>query len=267
MSNTLKRIVAEAKRIQKAHPHMEWKSAIKDASKHIKEGAKTIIKKSQKTIGKTYGNPPFTYKGYNVDVTFNGYYMTKSKDVGYLKADTKQGIKDLINKEIGKFKKLGLGYADDRYETLRKQTPVIKKYLKKGLPRKKAIKKATSIHGIEWNTQPFTLISISKDLRKYGKKVAKANAFSIYKATYNQNDSKSIDLANNLKKMHNWIPSVENGVIFYRNDIEPYSYNHGEDAGINIDFIVPTDKKIDSHKRKAITIAKKLLNAFKYENM
>lgn len=42
----LKKIVAEAKRIQKAHPAMKWTNAIKDAAKHIKSGAKTIVKKA-----------------------------------------------------------------------------------------------------------------------------------------------------------------------------------------------------------------------------
>ena len=42
----LKKITAEAKRIRKAHPNMKWHSALKDAAKHIKSGAKTIVKKS-----------------------------------------------------------------------------------------------------------------------------------------------------------------------------------------------------------------------------
>lgn len=42
----LLKIVAEAKRIQKAHPAMKWTNAIKDAAKHIKSGAKTIVKKA-----------------------------------------------------------------------------------------------------------------------------------------------------------------------------------------------------------------------------
>lgn len=52
-TTTLQRIIAEAKRIQKVHTHMSWKEAIKDASKHIKEGAKTVVKKpsSKKTVG------------------------------------------------------------------------------------------------------------------------------------------------------------------------------------------------------------------------
>jgi DNA repair protein RadC len=45
-TTTLQRIIAEAKRIQKVHTHMSWKEAIKDASKHIKEGAKTVVKKA-----------------------------------------------------------------------------------------------------------------------------------------------------------------------------------------------------------------------------
>jgi DNA repair protein RadC len=45
-TTTLERIIAEAKRIQKVHTHMSWKEAIKDASKHIKEGAKTVVKKA-----------------------------------------------------------------------------------------------------------------------------------------------------------------------------------------------------------------------------
>lgn len=51
-NTTLSKIVAEAKRIQKAHPHMKWTNAIKDASKHIKEGAKTVVAKT-KTAKKT----------------------------------------------------------------------------------------------------------------------------------------------------------------------------------------------------------------------
>ena len=40
------------------------------------------------------------YKGYSIERQFpSGYYITKSKDVGYLKADTLAGIKKLINKE------------------------------------------------------------------------------------------------------------------------------------------------------------------------
>lgn len=52
-TTTLQKIIAEAKRIQKVHTHMSWKEAIKDASKHIKEGAKTVVKKpaSKKTVG------------------------------------------------------------------------------------------------------------------------------------------------------------------------------------------------------------------------
>jgi hypothetical protein len=42
----LKKITAEAKRIRKAHPNMKWHSALKDAAKHIKSGAKTVVKKS-----------------------------------------------------------------------------------------------------------------------------------------------------------------------------------------------------------------------------
>ena len=42
----LKKITAEAKRIRKAHPAMKWHSALKDAAKHIKSGAKTVVKKS-----------------------------------------------------------------------------------------------------------------------------------------------------------------------------------------------------------------------------
>ena len=54
-TTTLKRIIAEAKRIQKVHTHMSWKEAIKDASKHIKEGAKTVVKKPAraKAVGST----------------------------------------------------------------------------------------------------------------------------------------------------------------------------------------------------------------------
>lgn len=56
-STTLQKIVAEAKRIQKVHKHMSWKEAIKDASKHIKEGAKTVVKKaaSKKAAVKSTG--------------------------------------------------------------------------------------------------------------------------------------------------------------------------------------------------------------------
>jgi hypothetical protein len=42
----LKKITAEAKRIRKAHPNMKWHSALKDAAKNIKSGAKTVVKKS-----------------------------------------------------------------------------------------------------------------------------------------------------------------------------------------------------------------------------
>jgi hypothetical protein len=54
-TTTLNKIVAEAKRIQKVHTHMSWKEAIKDASKHIKEGAKTVVKKADraKAVGST----------------------------------------------------------------------------------------------------------------------------------------------------------------------------------------------------------------------
>jgi len=45
-NTTLQKIVAEAKRIQKVHTHMSWKEAIKDAAKHIKEGATTKLKKT-----------------------------------------------------------------------------------------------------------------------------------------------------------------------------------------------------------------------------
>jgi len=48
----LSKIVAEAKRIQLAHPHMKWTNAIKDASKHIKEGAKTVVSKTKTTKNK-----------------------------------------------------------------------------------------------------------------------------------------------------------------------------------------------------------------------
>lgn len=56
-STTLQKIVAEAKRIQKVHTHMSWKEAIKDASKHVKEGAKTVVKKaaSKKAAVKSTG--------------------------------------------------------------------------------------------------------------------------------------------------------------------------------------------------------------------
>jgi DNA repair protein RadC len=56
-STTLQKIVAEAKRIQKVHTNMSWKEAIKDASKHIKEGAKTVVKKtaSKKAAVKSTG--------------------------------------------------------------------------------------------------------------------------------------------------------------------------------------------------------------------
>lgn len=47
----LKKIVAEAKRIQKAHPQMKWTNAIKDAAKHIKSGAKTVVKKKSTVSG------------------------------------------------------------------------------------------------------------------------------------------------------------------------------------------------------------------------
>jgi hypothetical protein len=47
----LLKIVAEAKRIQKAHPNMKWTNAIKDAAKHIKSGAKTVVKKKKSVSG------------------------------------------------------------------------------------------------------------------------------------------------------------------------------------------------------------------------
>lgn len=47
----LLKIVAEAKRIQKAHPAMKWTNAIKDAAKHIKSGAKTVVKKKKTVSG------------------------------------------------------------------------------------------------------------------------------------------------------------------------------------------------------------------------
>jgi len=104
-NTTLLKIVAEAKRIQKAHPHMKWTNAIKDASKHIKEGAKTVVQKTKstkKTIGEI-SKKDFMYKGYFVDISANnGFYFTRSKDYGYLKADTKEGIKKLINADLKK---------------------------------------------------------------------------------------------------------------------------------------------------------------------
>ena len=47
----LLKIVAEAKRIQKAHPNMKWTNAIKDAAKHIKSNAKTVVKKKKAVSG------------------------------------------------------------------------------------------------------------------------------------------------------------------------------------------------------------------------
>jgi hypothetical protein len=67
-NTTLMKIIAEAKRIQKAHPMMEWKNAIKDASKHIKEGAKTVIKKSKKGIRSLPVNFVGTFAGFKFKI-------------------------------------------------------------------------------------------------------------------------------------------------------------------------------------------------------
>jgi hypothetical protein len=40
-----------------------------------------------------------TYKGYSIERIYNGFYVTKSQNVGWLKADTLAGIKQLINEE------------------------------------------------------------------------------------------------------------------------------------------------------------------------
>lgn len=42
----------------------------------------------------------FTYKRYNCFKQYpNGYWITKSQNVGYLRSDTKAGLKSLINSE------------------------------------------------------------------------------------------------------------------------------------------------------------------------
>lgn len=202
-TSTLKKIVAEAKRIQKAHPHMEWKNAIKDASKHIKEGAKTVIKKSS----------------------------------------TKKGI----------------GYKDDRIELLRKTTPIIRKLKDKGLTRDKAIKKIVKstktikgISAIEMNRKfEYYEVHITRELLRHGKRVRTKSTVVHY--TNSPVNSETL-------RIFMWVPFVENNTIFYRNNIQKYEYNSGEDTGVFITILIPKDNKFESHKRKAISIGKKLLS-------
>lgn len=43
-----------------------------------------------------------TYKDIDIDFTYNGFFRCFIPDIGYLRADTLQGLKKLINKEIKK---------------------------------------------------------------------------------------------------------------------------------------------------------------------
>lgn len=64
------------------------------------------------------------YKGYNIDkIEGSGMFRTKSKDVGYLRADTMDGLKKLINKEIEtkETKKLNEGLTEKGIEIIKKK--------------------------------------------------------------------------------------------------------------------------------------------------
>ena len=43
MANNLKKIISEAKKIRKDHPHMEWKNALKEAGVHLRNAVKPVV--------------------------------------------------------------------------------------------------------------------------------------------------------------------------------------------------------------------------------
>lgn len=95
-STTLQKIIAEAKRIQKVHTHMSWKEAIKDASKHIKEGAKTVVKKSasKKAVGSTKNLGYKIFEGIDPRTGNPLYQVTNSNN--YYEGEWHKNKKDAI---------------------------------------------------------------------------------------------------------------------------------------------------------------------------
>lgn len=121
-TSTLKKIVAEAKRIQKAHPHMEWKNAIKDASKHIKEGAKTVIKKkiSKKGVGYADDRIELLRKTTPILRKLKNEGLTRTKAIKKINKSTK-GIGNLNNSIIEEIKRAnrGIEQCEHSIKTLR----------------------------------------------------------------------------------------------------------------------------------------------------
>jgi hypothetical protein len=173
--STLTKIVALAKKLKKEAPNKfaKWTDYIKEASKKIKP----VVKQAKKYIGETKTK---IKKEYNIDYTiFLGEIISNNNNVWkvYQKDITKRkgqyitydwqivrksdGLilsnvnlpkevslydfnqnKELIKNLIDKKEMSNVGYSTDRINTLKKATPKIKKLIKKGYSRKKAIKEA-----------------------------------------------------------------------------------------------------------------------------
>lgn len=50
-------------------------------------------------------NTRITYNGYTIQILFSGWYSAKSENLGYLKSETLDGIKNLIDAELDRLSK------------------------------------------------------------------------------------------------------------------------------------------------------------------
>lgn len=144
------KIVAEAKRIRKAHPAMKWTNAIKDAAKHIKSGAKTVVKKASSAKKKAISIKKVAKKRV-VHAKSAVKHAKKALGIGSINKSTiesiernlrligiandfindyKEKLKKSQNSENKKWLRRDIKLAQDSIKTYKKQISQLKKHIK-----------------------------------------------------------------------------------------------------------------------------------------
>jgi len=260
-NTTLSKIVAEAKRIQLAHPNMKWTNAIKDASKHIKEGAKTVVAKkignvssfNMKLVEKQYleneNNNAHSenvillakYFGTKKDLELANEIFAKHKKEGYLSDSNLKNRNKLSTKLWTKAKKRGFlnsnAIGSKRVSNSKKSVHQVKKTFAIGTTEK---------------STKYSMVICTKEEKKFGKRVPLKDSFDLRVSggTLNINPEDS----NNY-----WIPFTENGVLMYRSKVEKYTFDSGNEKGKNIRFLVPDNSNFNEYKNKVKMISKSFL--------